>query len=226
MIFGLDTETKSSSTHTQKPSEFRSLHWDQVDLDITQTSISTSTTHKEQVNFDAHTEPSHFRPAHKNKVICFHFTQKPSQSNLTLKTSYFGPHTKTNDTHTKINQISIRTLQPSHFRCTHKNKVIFHRPRKHQVNSDPRTKPKSPTQNTKKMSTSRLKSSPFRSPLWNEVNFHVPTQKRTKFDHPHKKHINSDAYTEIKSMSIPTLTHWRRVNFDLPHKTPVSRSPH
>ena len=192
-----NTDINFDFDHTQRAGQLRRTY---------RTKSFSASTQKQSHLLPLHTKTKSIEPYTKNKL--------------------FRPAHKTNDTHTKINQISIRTLQPSHFRCTHKNKVIFHRPRKHQVNSDPRTKPKSPTQNTKKMSTSRLKSSPFRSPLWNEVNFHVPTQKRTKFDHPHKKHINSDAYTEIKSMSIPTLTHWRRVNFDLPHKTPVSRSPH
>ena len=65
--FDPDTKTQLFPTTTQKPSQFRSLHWNQVKINLPRWhQLTFHHPHKNQVNVDAHTELSHFRPAHKN----------------------------------------------------------------------------------------------------------------------------------------------------------------
>ena len=44
-----------------------------------------------------------------------------------------------------------------------------------------------------------------------------PRKNQVNFDHPHKNQVNSNPYTEIKSISMSR--HKNQVNFDQPHKT-------
>ena len=97
--------------------------------------------------------------------------------------------------------------------------VYFDPPHSKQVTFDTKTRTKSNSIPRKKNqvdfnASTEIKS--IRSPLWlNQVNFDASTQKPIKlsiytlhlriFRLPRKNKINSDLYTEVKSISIPTV---------------------
>ena len=63
-------KTKSISIPHTKPSLFRPHHWSQVIFDAhsKNKSIWHALRHKNQVNFDPDSKPSHFRPPHKKQT--------------------------------------------------------------------------------------------------------------------------------------------------------------
>ena len=147
--FDPDTKSKSFSTATKKTSWFRSLHWNQVNLDHPHNQINIIPTLKasqvpstalKSSQFGPYTQKtSQFRCSHENQVIsCPH----------TKTTSFLTTHTKIKsiDPHTKNKEFSARKQKTNQFRSILENQAVFGRHifdppgHKDEVNFDPDSK--------------------------------------------------------------------------------------
>ena len=162
-IFDPKTRTKSFSTPTPNPSQFRSLHWNQVEFDPPQwNQVNFNPSHINEVKFDDHTKTKWFSASVQKPSQARPPAQKLSQS--ILKTSHFRT------AHNK----EVNFEKPSYFRSTNENRAI--RPaqkpksiltpaRKNKSSSIPTLKPRQfksiPHIKTKLISTPSLKSSQF-----------------------------------------------------------------
>ena len=158
--FDPDDKTKSSSNLTQKPRQFPSLHWNQVNFDQA---------HKNQVNFDAHTKTKSF-PARTQKSSQFRPpTQKSSQfrSLLWNQVNFDLPHwnqVKFDYPHNNQVIFDAPTTAKS-FSDRTQNQIIFVHPHKNQVNRPPYSKHVifALHTKTKSISTPARRPSQFRS---------------------------------------------------------------
>ena len=155
--FDTYTWTKNISIPTPKPSQSRSLHWNQVKFDPNTKTKSFRPSHQRQVNFDPYTKnellsihglkPSHFRSPHQNQVNSDTYTEFTSGS---------IPHDEIKSiltTHTKRSQVW----------CLHWNQVIFGQHTNTNSISTNRTKPR--------QSIPKLKTRHFRPVRKNQVKF-------------------------------------------------------
>ena len=154
----LHTKTKYFWTSTQKPSEFRSLHWSQENFDPHYKMKSILMPwHQSQAIFDPHTKtkpisspalkPSQFRFLHWIKSSSIphldSYTEIKSSSIPHINQVNFDPYAKIKSssipqngiksistTHTKTKSNSMLTLRPSDFWPAYKNQVNFDHPHK------------------------------------------------------------------------------------------------
>ena len=149
--------------------------------------------YEHQVNFDHRLKTQVNRFPHQKQVI-------------------FGPHSKTKS-------ISIHTLKSSNCRPAHKNEVTFdlrikimpisiciQKPsqnfdhaHKNRFNLDPVTEIES-------ISILTLMSSRCRSPDTKTELISIQTLQKSRFRPPHENKVDSDPYTEIKSISTTHTT--------------------
>lgn len=124
-----DTGSKSLFTDTQESSEFRSLHWNQIDSDLQ---------HWNQVNF----KYPHYNQTNAIPSLKLSQFQPPTQKRRHFRSSHsnqsgFGPQTKIKwnsttqetaksiDHHTDNKSTSIHALQPIYFWPIHTKKSIL-----------------------------------------------------------------------------------------------------
>ena len=192
MKFDPRTKNESNSIYTLKPSQSRSRTQNQVTFSITETKAIT-TTHTETISISSlHWNIFKFHPPRWNQFNFDYPHQNQVNFDAHIKMKWFTVHLqKTNKLRLPILKPSqlIPTLKESHFRPAHEACQLW------------------PPHENKSTSIPTPKPSQFRSLHQNQVNF----------DPPRESQVNFAPNTDVKSLSIPTLT---QVNFDAPgHKT-------
>ena len=164
--FDPHTKPESLSTPTLKPSQFRSLHWNQATFDPPRKPSQFRPKHKNQANFDPHAKtnfvsiprinPSPFWPPHQNQGNCDPYTEGKSSSIPSNGIKSIST------THTKTKPTSMFTLKPSDFPPAYKNQVNFGHPHKIGIQKPCEFRPPTQNRHTKSMwiSTTHTKSKP------------------------------------------------------------------
>ena len=195
-------KTSQVRSPPQKWSQFRRHHWNQVNsIPTLKSSQFRCLQIKTKVISIQTLKPSIFRPPHKIEVNSdLHTEIKPSSP--TLRSSQFRPPTqKPCGIRSPAQKIKLISTHHWFFKS-----VLMPRDKK-QVNFHTDTKTKSFSTPRQKL-TSRLKSSQVRSTTLKARQFRPPTKKTTgsAIRFPTQKSSKFRPTTEIKSISIPTLT--------------------
>ena len=141
-----DPETKVTSFRIprQKPSQFRSLHWNRVKFHPPHwNQVKFVHPHKTQATFRAHTETKWFSARIQNQDNFDHPHKNQVNRSTHWKQVFFGPYTKTKSISIltlKAKSIPFHAFKSSDFRARTQKQRQFWLPHEKQVTFDPRTK--------------------------------------------------------------------------------------